>query len=128
MSCGRTSSSSRSPCQRQNTWISWTPSHFTLGEAQSNILHVQGIIVLGPVYMMKKQVGFLTDTCHKVQHKSLNVQPYFCRAWGQEQTVMDFLNMPAKSQRGLPSRPVVGCAVSIQLDLPPALIEEWFGK
>ncbi|KAK9917013.1 hypothetical protein WJX75_009975 [Coccomyxa subellipsoidea] len=48
-------------------------------------------------------------------------------AWGQTQTVVDFFQQPAKSQRGLPSRPVVGCAVSIRLDLPPAVIEEWFG-
>ena len=51
-----------------------------------------------------------------------------CRAFNQDQVVMDFLKQPAKSQRGLPARPVVGCAVSIRLDLPPAVIEEWFGK
>ena len=51
-----------------------------------------------------------------------------CRAFNQDQVVMDFLRQPAKSQRGLPARPVVGCAVSIRLDLPPAVIEEWFGK
>ena len=50
------------------------------------------------------------------------------RAFNQDQVVMDFLRQPAKSQRGLPARPVVGCAVSIRLDLPPAVIEEWFGK
>lgn len=52
----------------------------------------------------------------------------FCRAFNQDQVVMDFLRLPAKSQRGLPARPVVGCAVSIRLDLPPAVIEEWFGN
>lgn len=54
--------------------------------------------------------------------------PYLCRAFNQDQVVMDFLRQPAKSQRGLPARPVVGCAVSIRLDLPPAVIEEWFGQ
>ncbi|BDA40838.1 hypothetical protein COCOBI_01-4920 [Coccomyxa sp. Obi] len=52
----------------------------------------------------------------------------YISAWGEAQTVMDFFQQPAKSQRGLPARPVVGCAVSIRLDLPKAVIEEWFGQ
>ncbi|CAL5225683.1 g8546 [Coccomyxa viridis] len=58
----------------------------------------------------------------------LDTIAYYLRAFNQDQVVMDFLRLPAKSQRGLPARPVVGCAVSIRLDLPPAVIEEWFGN
>lgn len=48
------------------------------------------------------------------------------RAWGQTAKVLDFLSQPPKSRGGLPGRPVVGCAVSLQLDLEPAVIDEWF--
>ena len=48
-------------------------------------------------------------------------------ALGQTAKVRAFLQAPAKSQRGLPRRPVVGTAISIQLDLTPAQVEEWFG-
>ncbi len=51
------------------------------------------------------------------------------RAWGQTEVVRAFFDAPAKSRNGLPGRrPVVGNAISLRLDLPPAVIEEWFGK
>jgi hypothetical protein len=42
--------------------------------------------------------------------------------------VRAFLSAPAKSQKGLPRRPVVGTAISIQLDLNDAQVAEWFGS
>jgi hypothetical protein len=42
--------------------------------------------------------------------------------------VRAFLKAPAKSQKGLPRRPVVGTAISIRFDLDQAVIDEWFGS
>lgn len=69
----------------------------------------------------------LQDQCSSA-HELHSMLTWVCRcsSWGQTQTVLDFFNQPAKSQRGLPARPVVGCAVSCKLDLPAAVIEEWF--
>ena len=51
------------------------------------------------------------------------------RAWGQTEVVRAFFDAPAKSRNGLPGRrPVVGNAISLRLELPAAVIEEWFGK
>ncbi|KAF6258579.1 hypothetical protein COO60DRAFT_1518042 [Scenedesmus sp. NREL 46B-D3] len=47
---------------------------------------------------------------------------------GQTDKVRAFLNAPAKSQKGLPRRPVVGTAISIRFDLDQAVIDEWFGR
>lgn len=53
-------------------------------------------------------------------------RPPRCRvAWLQ---VRAFLSAPAKAVKGLPKRPVVGTAVSIQLDLTEAQVAEWFGS
>ena len=41
--------------------------------------------------------------------------------------VRAFLSAPAKSEKGLPKRPVVGTAISIQLNLDNAQVAEWFG-
>ena len=49
-------------------------------------------------------------------------------ALGQTALVRAFLSAPARSQKGMPARPVVGTAVTIRLDLAPAVIEEWFGS
>ncbi|KIZ03911.1 hypothetical protein MNEG_4050 [Monoraphidium neglectum] len=46
---------------------------------------------------------------------------------GQTDKVRAFLNAPAKAQKGLPPRPVVGTAVSVRLDLDDSQVEEWFG-
>lgn len=43
------------------------------------------------------------------------------------QQVRAFLSAPAKSQKGLPPRPVVGTAISIRLDLDDSQVAEWFG-
>ncbi|KAK9810054.1 hypothetical protein WJX72_004043 [[Myrmecia] bisecta] len=53
---------------------------------------------------------------------------YYVSAWGQEETVRAFFKEKPKALRGLPARPVVGSAISIRLDLPDAVIEEWFGR
>lgn len=42
--------------------------------------------------------------------------------------VRAFLRAPARSQKGLPRRPVVGTAISIRFDLDQAVIDEWFGQ
>ncbi|GBF93357.1 hypothetical protein Rsub_06395 [Raphidocelis subcapitata] len=49
-------------------------------------------------------------------------------ALGQTDKVRAFLSAPAKGKNGLPSRPVVGTAVSIRLELNAAQIREWFGS
>lgn len=49
-------------------------------------------------------------------------------AWGQWHTVETFLKEPVAPRRGLPSRPIVGNAVSIKLELTKEQIQEWFGR
>ncbi|KAF8064549.1 hypothetical protein HT031_003349 [Scenedesmus sp. PABB004] len=51
-----------------------------------------------------------------------------CNALGQTDKVRAFLSAPAKSQNGLPRRPVVGTAITIRFDLPQPVIDEWFGS
>lgn len=48
--------------------------------------------------------------------------------WDQVDTVVAFLKSPIRSQRGLPSRPIVGNAVSISLELTKEQIMEWWGR
>ena len=48
--------------------------------------------------------------------------------WGQTDRVVSFLKEPITPRRGLPSRPIVGNAVSISLDLTDDQIAEWFGR
>lgn len=50
------------------------------------------------------------------------------RAWGQLETVEAFLREPIAPRRGLPSRPIIGNAVSVKLELTRGQIEEWFGR
>lgn len=52
---------------------------------------------------------------------------YLVNVLGQTDKVRGFLRQRARSEKGLPRRPVVGTAISIQLDLEPSIIEEWFG-
>ena len=49
-------------------------------------------------------------------------------AWGQAGRVAAFLREPVAPRRGLPSRPIVGNAVSITLELPDNLVDEWFPR
>lgn len=49
-------------------------------------------------------------------------------AWGQAGTVVTFLQGPITPRRGLPSRPVIGSAVAITLDMSAAQVLEWFGR
>ncbi|KAL6746600.1 hypothetical protein V8C86DRAFT_1820329 [Haematococcus lacustris] len=53
---------------------------------------------------------------------------YLVNVLDQTQLVRAFLQKPAKSEKGLPKRPVVGTAISIRLDLPPQVISEFFGS
>ncbi|GIL51746.1 hypothetical protein Vafri_7671 [Volvox africanus] len=53
---------------------------------------------------------------------------YLVGALGQTDKVRAFLKEPARSQKGLPPRPVVGTAISIRFDLEDGVIEEWFGN
>ncbi|PNW85680.1 hypothetical protein CHLRE_03g197850v5 [Chlamydomonas reinhardtii] len=53
---------------------------------------------------------------------------YLVGALGQTDKVRAFLKEPARSQKGLPARPVVGTAITIRFDLEPGVVEEWFGK
>jgi Domain of unknown function (DUF3067) len=48
--------------------------------------------------------------------------------WGKAETVIDFMNSPIAPRRGLPSRPIVGNAVAIPLDLSNEQIAEWFAR
>ena len=52
----------------------------------------------------------------------------YLSAWGQEETVVSFLKAPIAPRRGLPSRPIVGNAVSITLNLTNEQIQEWLGR
>lgn len=52
----------------------------------------------------------------------------YLEAWGQAETVIAFLKSPVAPRRGLPSRPIVGNAVAITLDLTDEQISEWFGR
>lgn len=52
----------------------------------------------------------------------------YLEAWGQAETVIAFLKSPVAPRRGLPSRPIVGNAVAITLDLTNEQISEWFGR
>ncbi|KAK9831869.1 hypothetical protein WJX81_004053 [Elliptochloris bilobata] len=59
----------------------------------------------------------------------LNNIAFYLGAWGQTEVVRAFFDAPAKSRNGLPGRrPVVGNAISLRLELPAAVIEEWFGR
>lgn len=49
-------------------------------------------------------------------------------SWGKTKEVREFMKKPPKATKGLPPRPVVGSAVSFQLDLPDDVIGEWFGS
>lgn len=60
--------------------------------------------------------------------EKLDSVAYLLNALGQAELVRSTLKLPPKSQHGMPSRPVVGTAVSIQLPLTQAAIDEWFGK
>ncbi|PNH04303.1 hypothetical protein TSOC_009553, partial [Tetrabaena socialis] len=53
---------------------------------------------------------------------------YLVGALGQTDKVRAFLQEPARSQKGLPPRPVVGTAITIRFDLEPSVIAEWFGE
>ena len=48
--------------------------------------------------------------------------------WSKQGDVRTFLQAPAKSKNGMPGRPIVGTAVSVQLDLPPGVVSEWIGN
>ena len=37
-----------------------------------------------------------------------------------------YLAQPARPRKGLPAKPIIGTAISIQLDLDDATIDEWF--
>ena len=52
----------------------------------------------------------------------------YLEAWGQAETVIAFLKSPIAPRRGLPSRPIVGNAVAITLDLTDEQINEWFAR
>jgi hypothetical protein len=47
---------------------------------------------------------------------------------GQTVKIRSFLQQPARSQNGMPPRPVVGTAISIRLDLDQRTVDEFFGR
>jgi len=59
--------------------------------------------------------------------EKLDSVAYLVNVLGQTTKVRAFLRAPAKAERGLPKRPVVGCAVSIQFDLEKEVVDEFFG-
>ncbi|GMH45676.1 hypothetical protein BSKO_13639 [Bryopsis sp. KO-2023] len=59
-------------------------------------------------------------------NEKLDGMAYLLNTWNRAEKVRKFLKAPRKSAKGLPSKPIVGCAVSIQLDLEDEVIEEWF--
>eukprot|EP00210_Caulerpa_lentillifera_P006022 g5756.t1 len=52
----------------------------------------------------------------------------YLNTWQQANQVRSFLKSPPKSKGGLPSKPIIGIAVSFQLDLPPHILNEWFAR
>jgi len=48
--------------------------------------------------------------------------------WGKADVIIDFMNSPIAPRRGLPSKPIVGNAVAIPLDLSNEQIAEWFAR
>ncbi|GAX81528.1 hypothetical protein CEUSTIGMA_g8956.t1 [Chlamydomonas eustigma] len=53
---------------------------------------------------------------------------YLLNAINQAEVVRATLKQPAKSVNGMPSRPVVGTAISIKLTVTELTIEQWFGR
>lgn len=53
---------------------------------------------------------------------------YLLNTADQAHVVRTFLSAPAKSQNGMPSRPVVGTAVTIPLNVSQSTVEAWFGR
>eukprot|EP00887_Chlorella_sp_A99_P002752 scaffold6.g2752.t1 len=60
--------------------------------------------------------------------EKLETIAFYLNTWGQQQRVIDFLREPARPRKGMPRRPIVGCAVSIQLDPSQQVIEEFFSQ
>ena len=47
-------------------------------------------------------------------------------SWGQADRGASFLEQPARPRNGMPSKPTVGIAVSIKLDLAPSVVDDFF--
>ncbi|PSC72917.1 hypothetical protein C2E20_3892 [Micractinium conductrix] len=52
----------------------------------------------------------------------------YLTSWGQGERVESFLRQPARPRMGMASKPIVGSAVSIQLDLDEGTIDEFFSQ
>jgi hypothetical protein len=48
-------------------------------------------------------------------------------AWNKQSQVRTFFREKPQTKHGMPPRPIVGTAVALQLDLPPAVVSEWMG-
>lgn len=60
--------------------------------------------------------------------EKLELVALYLNSWGQAERVQSFLRQPARPRKGMPSKPIVGTAISIQLDLDDAVIEEFFSQ
>ncbi|PRW56061.1 photosystem I reaction center subunit III [Chlorella sorokiniana] len=53
--------------------------------------------------------------------EKLELVALYLNSWGQAERVESFLRQPARPRKGMPSKPIVGTAISIQLDLDDAV-------
>jgi hypothetical protein len=60
--------------------------------------------------------------------EKLDLMALYLNSWGQAERVESFLRQPARPQRGLPSKPIVGVAVSIQVGLHAVPLALWHPK
>ncbi|KAL4457654.1 hypothetical protein ABPG75_012519 [Micractinium tetrahymenae] len=60
--------------------------------------------------------------------EKLDLVAMYLNSWGQAERVEAFLRQPARPRKGMPSKPIVGTAISIQLDLEDAVINEFFAQ
>lgn len=60
--------------------------------------------------------------------EKLDLVAMYLNSWGQAERVAAFLRQPARPRKGMPSKPIVGTAISIQLDLEDAIIDEFFAQ
>ncbi|KAL4442932.1 hypothetical protein ABPG77_008423 [Micractinium sp. CCAP 211/92] len=60
--------------------------------------------------------------------EKLDLVAMYLNSWGQAERVTAFLRQPARPRKGMPSKPIVGTAISIQLDLEDAVIDEFFAQ
>lgn len=60
--------------------------------------------------------------------EKLDLVALYLNSWGQADRVESFLRQPPRPRKGMPSKPIMGTAISIQLDPDDAVIDEFFSQ